>query len=252
MQRRCLAQLRKVYRVRAEGASLRTPRASPPANHFQREFMKIRLALLCLVLISASAFIARASRPEIVPIRAPLSELPMQIGDWKGQASPEMDPRVRAVLGVDDYINRVYYGPELYPAGLYIGYYQSQREGDTMHSPLNCLPGAGWNPMEKGHILIPIDESVPIEINRILIMKGTDRQLVLYWYQSHGRVIASEYWGKIYTVLDALRMNRTDAALVRVVCPLTGLDAKTEIAVELRAVEFVKTLFPVLERFLPA
>jgi EpsI family protein len=213
--------------------------------------MKIRLVLLSLVLISASAFIARASRPEVVPIREPLSGMPMQIGDWTGRQAPDIESRVMAVLGVDDYVNRVYYHRDLFPASLYIGYYQSQREGDTMHSPLNCLPGAGWNPVKSDHIPIPANDGPAIEINRIIIMKGMEKQVVLYWYQSHGRVVASEYWGKIYTVLDALRTNRTDAALVRVICPVAGTDAKAEAFAETQAVDFVKTLYPLLARFIP-
>ncbi len=213
--------------------------------------MKIRLILLCLVLVAASAFIAHASRPEEVPIRASLSELPMQLGNWSGRQSPDMDSNVLAVLGVDDYINRTYYNSESLPAGLYIGYYRSQREGDTIHSPLNCLPGAGWNPVKNEHIAISAEGLPSIEINRIIIAKGMEEQVVLYWYQSHGRVIASEYWGKIYTVLDALRTNRTDAALVRVICPVAGNDPKAEMLAEQNGTDFVKSLYPQLGRFLP-
>jgi EpsI family protein len=180
--------------------------------------MKTRLFLLCLTLLSATAFIARASKPEVTPIREPLSGLPMQIGKWVGQKAPDMDSRVMDILGVDDYVNRVYYSSDSYPIGLYVGYYQSQKQGDTIHSPLNCLPGAGWNPVKSGNLSIQLNGKPAIEINRITILKGADKQVVLYWYQSHGRVVASEYLGKIYTVLDAIRMNRTDAALVRIIC----------------------------------
>jgi EpsI family protein len=213
--------------------------------------MKTRIILLCIALLGASAFIAQTSKPEAVPIRESLSGLPMQIGIWEGRESLDIDSRVMAVLGVDDYVNRIYYNPDLFPASLYIGYYQSQRQGDTIHSPLNCLPGAGWNPVKSGHIKIPVEGNSAIEINRIIILKAVDKQVVLYWYQSHGRVIASEYWGKIYTVLDALRTNRTDAALVRVICPVAGTDNGAEAFAERQAVDFVKALFPLLSRFLP-
>jgi EpsI family protein len=176
----------------------------------------------------------------------------MQVGDWEGRPGEDMDSRIISVLGVDDYVNRIYYNQGSFPASLYIGYYQSQREGDTIHSPLNCLPGAGWNPIKSGHIQIPTDNGSQIEIKRIVIQKGIAKQVVLYWYQSHGRVIASEYWGKIYTVLDALRTNRTDAALVRIVCPVLGTSEHAETFAEERAVEFIKVLYPLLPRFLPA
>jgi EpsI family protein len=213
--------------------------------------MKTRVIILSALFLAAAGVISYASRPEIVPIRESLSGVPMKIGTWQGQDLPEMDSQVMAVLGVDDYISRVYHNEGLIPASLYIGYYQSQREGDTMHSPLNCLPGAGWNPMKRGHIKISVDGNSQIEINQIVIQKGIEKQVVLYWYQSHGRVVASEYWGKIYTVLDALRTSRTDAALVRVVCPVIGSKPAAEISAEQSAQDFVKTLFPLLNQFLP-
>ncbi|NLT65131.1 MAG: EpsI family protein [Acidobacteria bacterium] len=213
--------------------------------------MKKRIIILSVTLLAAAAVIARASRPEVVPLRASLSNLPMQVGEWEGREAPEMQEQVLQVLGVDDYIYRIYYTQELYPASLYVGYYESQRQGDTIHSPMNCLPGAGWNPAENDRIVVPIEGRSPIEINRIVIQKGTDRRLVLYWYQSHGRVIASEYWGKIYTVLDALRTNRTDAALVRVILPIMGMDSEATRTSEALGVGFVQQLFPLLTEFLP-
>jgi len=212
--------------------------------------MKTRIVLLCLALLATSAIIARASRPEIVPVREPLSGIPMQLGEWQGGKAEVIGEKVMAKLGVDDYVSRYYFTPELYPASLYVGYYQSQREGDTIHSPLNCLPGAGWNPVKNGHIQVNTDGKT-IEINRIVILKGTEKQVVLYWYQSHGRVVASEYWGKIYTVLDALRTSRTDAALVRVIVPVFNMSEEAEFAAEKKAVNFVEALYPVLGRFLP-
>ncbi|MBN2321706.1 MAG: EpsI family protein [Acidobacteria bacterium] len=212
--------------------------------------MIYRIVIVCVILLAASAFIAHASRPEIIPIRESLSNMPMQIGSWKGVDAGEIEGRVMNVLGVDDYINRVYYNRDRYPTGLYIGYYQSQRSGDTIHSPLNCLPGAGWNPVKKELIPIAIDQK-SLKINSIVILKGIQKQLVLYWYQSHGRVIASEYWGKIYTVIDALKTNRTDAALVRIICPIEGLDSDAEEFAQANAVDFVESLFPMLERYLP-
>lgn len=213
--------------------------------------MKIRLIVLIVALAAAAGVIARASRPEEIPILESISGLPMQIGEWRGQDGPGIEPEVMAVLGVDDYINRIYFNERSFPASLYIGYYRSQREGDTIHSPLNCLPGAGWNPVQRGRLQIPVEGGRSIEINRISVMKGTEKQLVLYWYQSHGRVVASEYWGKIYTVLDAARTNRTDAAMVRVICPVADATKQSEREAEQYAIDFIKGLFPSLGRFLP-
>lgn len=181
----------------------------------------------------------------------------MALGDWQGRQEPPFPKDILAVLGVDDYLTRAYFtdgGRQ--GAGLYIGYYQSQRQGDTMHSPLNCLPGAGWEPLSKGNIQIAVpvasaSAARDITINRYVIQKGLDRQLVLYWYQAHGRVIASEYWGKFFLIKDAVRLNRTDGSLVRVIVPIAGGDAGTPAAEE-TAVRFVKTLFPVLSGYLPS
>jgi EpsI family protein len=165
---------------------------------------------------------------------------------------------VLAVLGVDDYLTRVYFNADRTEgAGLYIGFYQSQRQGDTMHSPLNCLPGAGWEPLSQSRLIVNVagdksrSTSRDIEVNRYVIRKGLDRQLVLYWYQAHDRIVASEYWGKFYLVADAVRMNRTDGALVRVIVPIAPGET-SEARAEDTAVRFVKSMFPLLSDYLPA
>jgi hypothetical protein len=116
-----------------------------------------------------------------------------------------------------------------------------------MHSPANCLPGAGWEP-ESQSMMSLADPRNPaaanVAINRYVIRKGLDRQLVLYWYQSHGRVIGSEYWSKIYLVADAVRLNRTDAAIVRVITPIAGDSVDAETLAENQAVRFVNELLP--------
>jgi EpsI family protein len=156
---------------------------------------------------------------------------------------------------VDEYMNRLYSAPGRQPVGLYVGYYQSQREGDTMHSPLNCLPGAGWLPISQKRTEIRVtDEHGPrtVLVNSFVIEKGLDRQVVLYWYQSHGRVVASEYWGKIYTVVDAVRLNRSDGALVRLVTPIPSSAPDAQEAAEASAIAFAQAIFPQLGRYLPS
>jgi EpsI family protein len=89
-------------------------------------------------------------------------------------------------------------------------------------------------------------------VNDFVIEKGLDRQVVLYWYQSHGRVVASEYWGKIYTVVDAVRLNRSDGALVRLVVPIASATPEAQAKAEASAVAFAQALFPQLGRYLPS
>lgn len=178
-----------------------------------------RFWVVVLLLGSSAAALRSLSHGEkVVPARA-LSAFPIDLDGWSGQELPLPENVVDAV-GVDDYLNRVYASADGTPVLLYIGYYQSQRTGRTIHSPKNCLPGAGWQPVFASHVNLALADGRRVPVNYYLIEKGLERQLVLYWYQSHGRVIASEYWGKYYMVLDALRLNRTDSALVRVSIPV--------------------------------
>ena len=216
--------------------------------------MKIRVVVLSLIMLISAAVIAYASRPEIIPIRQSLQGLPMRLAGWEGRRLADMDQKKLDILGVDDYISRAYYNNNSLPVSLYIGYHESQRSGDAIHSPMNCMPGSGWNPVKTERISIPVNDEKIIEVNRITIQKGAVSQVVLYWYQSHGRVIASEYMGKIYTVLDAMKTNRTDAALVRIISAVpenATLSATTEEAAEKAAVEFTQALFPLLSDYLP-
>ena len=216
-----------------------------------------RLIIAAAVLFLGGAYLQRVARVEIVPPRELLASCPLMIDAWQGRQAAAFDARTLQVLGVDEYLNRVYRAADGTPVGLYIGYYGSQRQGDTIHSPLNCLPGAGWAPVHHDQIGIPVSARVSpasstsvrwIRVNRYIVEKGLDRQLVIYWYQSHGRVVASEYWGKIYMVIDAIRMNRTDGGLVRVITPIVT----TEDDAERAAVAFVQVLYPHLDRYLPA
>jgi EpsI family protein len=220
--------------------------------------MNRRILMIAVLLVATFAYLARMSTAEPVPLREPLTSLPMQFGVWKGRQAPDFEEKILAILGVDDYTRRTYFArSEPGWIGLYIGYYASQRQGDTVHSPLNCLPGAGWTPLTQDRTTITVKDTPnaradrEITINRFVIQKGLDRQMVLYWYQSHGRVVASEYWGRVYTVTDAIRHNRTDAALVRVVVPILGETPEAISDAERRGIGFVQTMFPHLARHLP-
>ena len=206
-----------------------------------------RALLLASCLVLGSAVITNIAQGEVTIAGNSLSALPLVVGGWEGQPLSAFDQRVLAALKVDEYLNRLYVGPDGSAIALYIGYYRSQREGDTMHSPLNCLPGAGWQPISSR----PLALSEAAVVNRLVIQKGLDTQVVLYWYQSHGRIVASEYWGKAYTVLDAIRLHRTDAAIVRIMAPVPGSGERDEMAVEAACVRFAHGLLPLLARYLP-
>lgn len=214
-----------------------------------------RSIVLFVMFLGAAGMVASQNRPEPAPVRSTFNRFPEEIHGWKGQTLPPMEPKILAVLGVDDYLNRVYVSPDRTQLGLYVGYYNSQRQGDSIHSPMNCLPGAGWEPLSKASLTIPVamgEGAASVDANRYVIQKGLYRQLVLYWYQSHGRTVASEYWSKFFLIGDAVRLNRTDAALVRVIVPIESNVDGAEMRAERQATEFVKSMFPLLPAYIPS
>jgi EpsI family protein len=177
----------------------------------------------------------------------------MMLGEWNGQRMQDLSDDARTMLHVDDYITRSYSKYNGTSVGVYIGYHSA----GGFHSPLNCLPGSGWIPIETKRLDIPVyaspesTEKTIIHINRITILKGLDKQVVLYWYQGCGRVIASEYSGLIYGMVDKMRRGRMDAALVRIISSVESLEPAAEKAAEQRAVEFAQSIFPLLGRYIP-
>jgi EpsI family protein len=204
-------------------------------------------------MAATALFMANARRSEAPISRTPFADFPMTINEWRAINDPPLEAEVLKVLGVDDYLSRAYYRqPDGAGVGLYMGFYGSQRQGDTIHSPLNCLPGAGWEPLSQGRATITGagGPGVDIEVNRYVVQKGLDRQLVLYWYQSHGRVVASEYTSRLLLIHDAIRMNRTDGSMVRVIAPIAiGSDGAEA---ERLGTDFVRVLFPLLAGYLPS
>lgn len=178
--------------------------------------------------------------------RDPLATLPLDLDGWHGRESAPLADDVLGQLGVDDYINRQYSAASAAPVGVYVGYYASQRQGDTIHSPQNCLPGAGWRPVEEGEARVPV-AGRELTVNRFVIQKGLDRQVVYYWYQGRGRVVANEYANKALLMFDAARLNRTSGGLVRLITPV----ATTTEAATAQLSAFAAAIFPHLNRFLP-
>ena len=209
--------------------------------------MTERLTVLTVLLLAAAACLRASTTQERVPPRRPLAEMPRHLGDWTLAGDREFDAATLAVLRADDYVSRAYVRPSGEEADLYVGYYETQRQGETVHSPMNCLPGTGWDLLTVGRSSIDAAPGRSIVVNRDTIQKGLDKRLVLYWFQSHGRTVASEYWSKAYLVLDGLRLHRSDGAIVRVITPIRGSDT----AAERSAVDFVRALYPTLNRHLP-
>ena len=183
--------------------------------------MLTRALVAVALIVTAGVYARGASGPERVPSRAALAAMPMSIAGWQGYEAPRLADDVAAQLGVDDYVNRRYVVADSAPISLYVGYYASQRTGDTIHSPQNCLPGAGWRPVSSGRWQLQAGERA-VAVNRVVIQKGLDRQAVFYWYQGRSRVVASEFANKGWLMLDAARLKRTDGGLVRLITPITS------------------------------
>lgn len=198
-----------------------------------RFWLLLATLLLCGALINVWQRAGEASVS-----RQSLKDFPAQLGQWRQQGGDQiLDDETLRVLRADDYLSRNFESNGRV-ASFYVGYYATQRTGATYHSPLNCLPGAGWTLTEGPRVTItPVHGGPPFEANRYLIQNGGDRELMVYWYLGRGRATASEYWGKVYTVVDSVRRRRSDGAIVRVMVPVgdsedTALKAATELAAQ--------------------
>ncbi len=224
------------------------------------------------LLIGTYGFIQSFSKDERLVSNKPFEQFPLKLANqWEGRELG-IDQKVLDILKLSDYMMRVYSpvvaqgGEESeisaeeeqdiqmtgvassLPVWLYVGYYQSQRTGATYHSPKNCLPGAGWQFMESDFSSMTMPDQTQITVNKVLIQKGLEKQVILYWYHDRGRVIASEYWAKGYLVWDAMTKNRSDGSLVRISIPVR--DSTIEEAFD-HGVGFLRDLWPTLLEYMP-
>ncbi|HLY18170.1 MAG TPA: EpsI family protein [Bryobacteraceae bacterium] len=207
--------------------------------------------ILTLALALQATLFYAASRGERVPEGAPLDLFPAQMGSWRETQNYPVEQEIREQLKADDMLNRLYEDTQApAAAGLFVAYFKTQRTGQSPHSPKNCLPGVGWEPEAMGVLEVPVDgQPQPIRINRFVVSQGGEKSVVLYWYQSQRRVIASEFLAKFWLVMDSIRHHRSDTALVRVTVPVAGNDQE---GATRQGVAFVRALFPVLKSYLPA
>jgi len=209
-----------------------------------------RFAVAVVILLAATIFLHATGHYEALPPRLPLPSFPSHLLNWEGQ-DQAIPADSLAVLGPGDFLLREYQETSSVKPGvaLFLAFFPSQRSGDAIHSPKNCLPGSGWYPLEASRINLSLPGHAPFPVNRYLIAKGTDRQLVLYWYWAHDRGVASEYWAKFYLVADSVRLHRSDGALVRVTTPLAQ-DEKPDEA-QARLLSFTAGFFPLLDQYIP-
>lgn len=208
--------------------------------------MKTRRFAVLFIFILAGGTVVNAWNflGEKPVVRKELKAFPKQVGTWEQTGGDEkFDNETMAVLRASDYLLRNYRSPDGRMMNFYVGYYASQRDGATYHSPLNCLPGSGWTMKEPGKITISPEGREPFTANRYLIQNGDHKELLVYWYQGRGRSSGSEYWGKVYTVVDSVRLRRSDAAMVRITTPVLGSDAEAVKAAGQLAAQ-VSTILP--------
>ncbi len=218
------------------------------------DFLKSKVTLAVTVLLLAQAAVLYSSvKPEVVPDSPPLERLPMQMGDWRYLRDFDVDQETRDVLKADDLLFRGYGDPATGRAGtLFVAAFRSQRNGKSPHSPKNCLPGSGWTQLSADVYSIDVGYAEPIVVNRYIVQHGDERSLVMYWYQSRDRIVASEYRAKFWVMADAMRLNRTDTALVRVVMPIAEDDRNDPANATSAAANFVQAFFRPLRLLLPS
>jgi len=187
----------------------------------------MRLALLFVLILAGGTLVNGWAFLGEKPVeRKALKEFPEEIGAWRKSGSDQtLDDATLKVLRASDYLLREFRTPDGHVANFYVGYYATQSDGSSYHSPLNCLPGSGWTLSSPDKVAISLPDGQSFSANKYVIQNGDYKSLMIYWYQGRGRAVASEYWGKVYTVIDSVRLRRSDGAMVRVTVPLGNSEA---------------------------
>lgn len=201
-----------------------------------------RFAATAVVLAAtwAAATISANRSPE--PLAQPLESIPRQLGAWTGSEDRQLDAETERVLKPTAYLSRLYRRDDL-AVDFFTAFYALQEAGETMHSPRNCLPGSGWEVWRHETVDVTV-EGKTVTLNHYGVQNGAQRMVVLYWYQTPERVVASEYYAKVCLVWDAVLRSRTSGSIVRVVAP-DRADAVHA------ALEFAAEMIPQVRRCLP-
>lgn len=223
----------------------------PPVEKGEKDWKKmfseqrfiVALVLLVLTLIISHAVEFR----EKVPSGKPFSQFPLNVGQWQGTRQ-FMEEEILQALDLTDYTIIDYQSANRY-VDFYVAYYESQRKGESIHSPETCLPGGGWVFHEAGKAKIPLGATGKfITVNRAIMQKNDVRQVSYFWFPMRGRVLTSLWEAKLYTFWDALTRQRTDGALVRIITPVYPQESLQD--AEARLQKFTKEVVPILDEFL--
>lgn len=184
---------------------------------------------------------------DAVPDRSAFVDFSMHIGEWQGSPLP-VEPQLISTLRFDDYLLADYAAPGGEPLTLYMAYYGSQRKGQSAHSPQSCIPGGGWEIISHRTVNLSMD-GLTQPVNRVLIQKDRQKQLVLYWFKQRDRVLSNEYLVKFYLFWDAMTRQRSDGALIRLSAGVGP--GEYEQQVEHRLLGFARSIQPQLNRYIP-
>jgi EpsI family protein len=212
-------------------------------------FKQTLIAAAIMLLTSTS--LPYLTPPDDQPLKKRLSDFPMQVGQWNGTKT-RFDEKVYEILGVDDSVLVNYSNPKGDSIQLYIGYYQSQRAGQIIHSPKNCMPGTGWNIVESSLTSINLKKNgqqIPSKVIKLVLKNGLQRQVALYWFHSRGRVISSEYFQKIFLVWDSITKHRTDGSFVRLLSEVTD-QGEAQTSDDLK--HFAEQILSMIDEFIPS
>jgi len=211
---------------------------------------KVRFLIIITLLAVTWYTLQTTSQVTATPIKKSLSLFPHQIADYHLSNSFQSSAGVIEMLGVDDYIQYSYIDEANTYINLYAGFYKAVGVSGSYHSPKNCIPGGGWgiDAIKKVVLGTGIENNKQSTVSEMLIRNGAEYQVVLYWYQNRGRIIASEYWEKIYLVLDALFKGRRDGTFVRIMAVAQDGDIK---GAQARVKAFAEEVMPLLDQYLP-
>ena len=211
---------------------------------------EMRAWIPAAVLVLGCVLVFHGTRDQVaVPLAGPIGTVLAHVDGYRIQDQHVSDEE-RKVAGMTDYVARIYWRPDSTAAfTTYVGYYDQQTQGKSMHSPKNCLPGAGWEILHGGTTTVTAADG-PHVVNRYLLKNGALQAVVYYWYQGRGRVVASEYAVKFNLLRDAALAGHTEEALVRLVVPMEGADS-TEAAADRLAMEIAPRMMDQVQSVLP-
>jgi EpsI family protein len=214
-----------------------------------KKSLEIRFWVVALLFAATTVLLYARSDRDSNRNSESLNQVPRVISG-RNAHDQKIDPAVLEVLGPGQYLSRLYADPQgSPPIDLFISYLPSQRTGNSIHSPKNCLPGSGWSFISSDYSSVLATDGKRYNVGEYVIAHGAAKDFVVYWYHAHGRSVAGEYRARMYMVADAIRSNRTDGGFIRVITPIGSTE---EIAsARARATAFVAELAPQLHRFIP-